>query len=42
MHLVERWLRGTRERRDALEVRFVKRVLDSEHNGERSSGAGLV
>ena len=42
MHLVERWVQGAREHRDALEVRFVKCVLDSEHNGERSSGAGLV
>ena len=38
VHLIERWVRGARERRDALEERIVKRVLDSEDNAERSAG----
>ena len=38
VHLIERWVQGARERRDALEERFVKRVLDSEDSAERSVG----
>ena len=37
VHLVERWVQGARERRDALEERFVKRVLDSGDNVEEST-----
>jgi len=38
VHLVERWMQGARERRDALEERFVKRVLDSESSAEKPAG----
>jgi phosphatidylglycerophosphatase GEP4 len=38
VHLVERWVQGARERRDALEERFVKRVLDNEESAEKSAG----
>jgi hypothetical protein len=37
VHLIERWVQGARERRDALEERFVVRVLDSGDNVERST-----
>jgi phosphatidylglycerophosphatase GEP4 len=38
VHLVERWVQGARGRRDALEERFVKRVLDSGDHAEKSEG----
>jgi phosphatidylglycerophosphatase GEP4 len=38
VHLVERWVQGARERRDVLEERFVKRVLDNGDNAEKSAG----
>jgi phosphatidylglycerophosphatase GEP4 len=38
VHLVERWAQGARERRNALEERFVKRVLDKEDNVEGPAG----
>ena len=38
VYLVERWVQGARERRDALEERFVKRVLDNGDNSEKSAG----
>ena len=38
VHLVERWVQGAHERRDALEERFVKRVLDSADRAEKPVG----
>jgi len=38
VHLVERWVQGARERRDALEELFVKRVLDSGDSAEKPAG----
>jgi phosphatidylglycerophosphatase GEP4 len=38
VHLVERWMQGARERRDALEEQFAKRVLDSGDSAEKSAG----
>jgi len=38
VHLVERWVQGARERRDALEERFVKRALDGENRPEKADG----
>lgn len=38
VHLVEWWVQGARERRDALEERFVKRVLDSAGSAEKPPG----
>jgi len=40
VHLVERWVQGARERRDALEGRFVKRVLDSGDSADKPAPAG--
>lgn len=40
VHLVERWVQGARERRDALEERFVKRVLDSHGADSAEKPAG--
>lgn len=38
VHLVERWVQGARERRDALEKRFIRRELDSGDSAEKSAG----
>ena len=38
MRLVERWVKGSRERRDALEGRFVRRALDGGPQGAEKAG----
>ncbi len=38
VHFVERWVQGARERRYALEERFVKRALDSGNRPDKPAG----
>lgn len=40
MRLVERWVKGSRERRDVLEGRFVRRALDGGRQGAENAGRG--
>lgn len=40
VRLAERWVEGARERREALEERFVRRALDDGHQGADKAGRG--